>query len=67
MRVEQDTLNPARSSGEMDGWTWRFGAGIEAELVRNLEFVAEGAYHLPEGHINDFEYWSATAGLQFRF
>lgn len=67
MRVQIDPGNPAQRRAEFDGWTWRFGAGLESNLDEHWAFLAEGGYLLPEGHIDDFPFWSVSAGLVYRF
>jgi opacity protein-like surface antigen len=50
-----------------DGLIWRLGAGIDAYASRNVVLGFEAAYNFGTNDLDDFDYWTVTALVKYRF
>jgi opacity protein-like surface antigen len=61
---EQDPDASSRNNGAVAG---RFGAGLDVYLTQKIVLTLSGNYMLPNNSIEDRQYTSVGAGLQYRF
>ena len=66
--VDVDVDGPLESlSEDFDDPVARFGLGLDGYLSPNVALGLEAAYHMGLGDLDDFDYWTATGMLRFRF
>ncbi len=46
---------------------FRYGAGLDFYLTRNVVVSAEGSYLMPTGKLDGLDYYQFGVGLQYRF
>lgn len=62
----EDTLGAGLSEDETD-FTARFGGGIDIYMTRSILINGEIAYYLPSGDLDEFDFLTIMAGIQYRF
>ena len=50
-----------------DGFVYRFGGGFDVYGSPDIALTVEGSYVIPEGNLDDLEYFGISAGLTLRF
>ncbi|MBW1844132.1 MAG: hypothetical protein JRJ05_07305, partial [Deltaproteobacteria bacterium] len=46
---------------------FRYGAGLDFYLTKNVVMSAEGSYLMPFGKLDGLDYYQFGVGLQYRF
>ena len=57
----------AQASERTVGVAFRYGAGLDFYLTKNVVMTAEGSYLMPLGELDGLDYYQFGVGLQYRF
>jgi len=62
-----DLEGPHRIHANETNWMYQLGGGLNFPIGQETLFEVNAAYHFPQGHLDDFEYWTVGANVQYRF
>lgn len=62
-----DLDGPRRIDANETNWLFQLGAGIDFPVADRTILEVRGDYRFPQGALDDFEYWTLGANVQYRF
>jgi hypothetical protein len=62
-----DLDGPSVIDADESDWMLLIGGGVDFPIGERSIFEVKAAYHLPQGDVDDFEYWTLGANVQYRF
>jgi hypothetical protein len=58
---------PHRIDANKVNWMYQVGAGVDFPVADRTLFEVKATYRVPQGSLEDFEYWTVGANVQYRF
>jgi hypothetical protein len=62
-----DLDGPHRIDANKVNWMYQVGAGVDFPVADRTLFEVKATYRVPQGSLEDFEYWTVGANVQYRF
>jgi hypothetical protein len=62
-----DLDGPNRIDANESDWMFALGAGVDFPIADRTILEVKGDYRFPQDDLDDFEYWTLGANLQYRF
>jgi hypothetical protein len=62
-----DLDGPHAIDANESDWMFHLGAGVDFPIARQTLLELRASYRFPQGDLEDFEYWTLGANLQYRF
>lgn len=58
---------PHRIDANETNWMYQIGAGVDFPIADRTLLEVKGTYRFPQGALDDFQYWTLGANVQYRF
>ena len=62
-----DLDGPSRIDANETSWMFQLGAGVDFPIADRTLLEVRGDYRFPQGSLDDFQYWTLGANVQYRF